>query len=103
MKYLSSLCLSGFLLAGHATATPTTEQENLSLLLAQLNQFESTLQRAEKQASIMPAPRFFFDYPQAYADIRAIRSGVGQYLTPSRAQPQPVLPLAGQYRRENVQ
>lgn len=83
-------------------AVPPTEQENLSLLLNQLNQFESTLQRAEKQASVAPGSRFFFDYPQAYADIQVIRTGIEQHLTPSRAQPQPVLPLAGQYRRENT-
>lgn len=103
MKRFSYLCLSGFLLAGHATATPTTERENLSLLLTQLNQVESTLRRAEEQASVAPDSRFFFDYSQAYADIRAIRTGIEQYLTPSRAQPQTVLPLAGQYRRESMQ
>ncbi len=103
VKRFLYLCLCGCLLAGHPITAPATERENLSLLLNQLNQFEFTLQRAEKQASVAPEQRFFFDYPQAYADIRAIRSGVGQYLTPSRAQPQPVLPLAGHYRRENAQ
>lgn len=103
MKHYSFLCLFCLLPTGHAAATPATERENLSLLLTQLNQSESTLRRAEKQASVAPDARFFFDYPQAYADIQAIRTGIGQYLTPSRAQPRPVLPLAGQYRRESVQ
>ncbi|EIZ8586830.1 conjugal transfer protein [Salmonella enterica subsp. enterica] len=103
MKLIPYLYLSAIVLVGSAQAAPSTEPATLSLLLAQFDTLESTLTRAENQASTAPDSRFFFDYPQVHADIRTIRAGIEQYLTPARAQPQPVLPLAGQYRRENAQ
>ncbi|HBT4924896.1 RAQPRD family integrative conjugative element protein [Klebsiella pneumoniae] len=99
---LRLLLFTGVLFSASASAIPLSEQASLALLLNQLEQMKSTLQRAEAQASVAPGSRFFFDYPQAYADIRVIHTEIEQYLTPARAQPQPVLPLAGQYRRENT-
>ncbi|EJX0634381.1 conjugal transfer protein [Salmonella enterica] len=92
----------GLTLTASVYAAPTSEQASLALLINQLNQMESTLQRAQSQASVTPDSRFFFDYPQAFEDIRAVRTGIEHYLTPSRAQPQPVLPLSGQYRTEGI-
>ncbi|EBX8629390.1 conjugal transfer protein [Salmonella enterica subsp. enterica] len=92
----------GLALTASVHATPTSEQASLALLLNQLNQMESTLNRAQAQASVTPDERFFFDYPQALADIRTVRAGIEHYLTPSRAQPHTVLPLSGQYRAEDV-
>lgn len=104
MKRLPFLPLFSILLTGPVQATPAPDEyASLSLLLTQLDMFDSTLKRAESQSSVSPDERFFFDYPQAHADISAVRAGIEQYLTPSRAQPQPVLPLTGQYRRENAQ
>ena len=102
MKFLSCCLLSGLLLAGPAMAVPASERENLALLISQLNQLNATLKRAEQQASLSPHARFFFDYRQASSDIHVMRTGVERYLTPSRAQPRMVLPLAGDYRRESV-
>ncbi|EDW2262059.1 conjugal transfer protein [Salmonella enterica subsp. enterica] len=103
VKLIPYLYLSGIVLAGNALAAPASEPATLSLLLTQLDMLDATLKRAQSQSSVAPDDRFFFDYPQAHADIHAIRSGIEQYLTPSRAQPQPILPLVGQYRRESVQ
>lgn len=103
MKLIPYLYLSGIVLAGNALAAPASEPATLSLMLTQLDMLDSTLKRAQSQSSVAPDGRFFFDYPQAHADIRAMRAGIEQYLAPSRAQPQQVLPLAGQYLRENVQ
>ena len=103
MNRLPFLVLPALLLAGPVLAAPAGEQENLALMLSQLNQLTATLQRAQAQTPLSPEARFFFDYPQAYADIRTMREGVECYLTPSRAQPQTVLPLAGDYRREAAQ
>lgn len=100
MKRFPLLCFSTVMLAGPLQAAPTSEQASLALLLNQLNQIESTLHRAQAQTSVAPDERFFFDYPQAYADIQAVRAGIEYYLTPSRAQPHTVLPLSGQYRTE---
>ncbi|WMY72485.1 RAQPRD family integrative conjugative element protein [Buttiauxella selenatireducens] len=102
MKISPYLLLPGLLLAGAAMATPATEQESLALLLRQFDQLNATLQRAQRQASLTAGSRFFFDYPQAHADIRAMRTGVEHYLSPSRAQPRTVLPLMGLYRQEQA-
>lgn len=96
------LLLPGLLLTAPAMAIPATEQENLALLLSQFDQLNATLQRAQRQSSFTPATRFFFDYPQAYADMRAMRTGVEHYLTPSRSQPRTVLPLMGRYRQDQT-
>lgn len=103
MNHLPCLLFSALMLARPALAASAGEQENLTLLLSQLSQMNATLQRAEAQASMSPEARFFFDYPQACADLRTMREGVERYLAPSRAQPQTVLPLAGDYRREASQ
>ncbi|EAS1759887.1 conjugal transfer protein [Salmonella enterica] len=87
-------------LAFSVHATPSSEQENLALAIKQLNQLESTLQRAQAQSALSDAGRFYFDYPQIYSDISAIREGVAHYLSPSRAQPRGVSTFSGLYRRE---
>ncbi|EBZ5771685.1 hypothetical protein EC412_05285 [Salmonella enterica subsp. enterica serovar Redlands] len=97
---LPLIFLSATLLATAAQAAPASEESNLALLLTQLNILESTLRRAEAQASVAPETRFFFDYPQAYADIRAMREGISQYLTPVRAQPRAVATFPARYRTE---
>lgn len=81
-------------------AAPASEHENLALVMKQLNQLESTLQRAQEQARLSDAGRFYFDYPQIHADISAMRDGVTHYLSPSRAQPRDVSTFTGLYRRE---
>lgn len=83
-----------------AHAAPTSEQANLALLARQLNQMESTLQRAEAEASLAPDGRYRFDYSQAFADIHTIRRGIHDYLSPARTQPRNVTALSGLYRRE---
>ncbi|MFP1824536.1 integrative conjugative element protein, RAQPRD family [Lonsdalea quercina] len=100
MTFLTRLCLSATMLAGPVYAIPTTEQASLALMLTQLDHIEATLQRAQAQASLAPAERFFFDYPQACADIKAIRTGIQHYLVPARAQPRTIVPLSGRYRLE---
>ncbi|HAT6803627.1 TPA: conjugal transfer protein [Citrobacter freundii] len=99
-SFLLSLFI-GLTFTASVHAAPTSEQATLALLINQLDQLEATLLRAEKQASVAPGERFFFDYSQARADIRAIRTGTEHFMTPSRAQPHAVLPLSGVYRKED--
>ncbi|MCX8967302.1 conjugal transfer protein [Erwinia psidii] len=98
---LRLLLFTGVMFPLLAHSTPSSERETLALLVNQLNQMEFTLQRAQAQASVAPDERFFFDYPQAYADIQTLRNGIEHYLTPVRAQPHAVLPLSGKYRTED--
>lgn len=92
--------LTGMVLACTAHAAPTSEQASLALLTQQLNQMESTLQRAEAQSRLAPDTRYRFDYSQAFADIHTIRRGIHDYLSPARTQPRNVNALSGLYRRE---
>lgn len=92
--------LTCMVLACTAHAAPASEQASLALLTQQLNQMESTLQRAEAQARLAPDTRYRFDYPQAFADIHSIRRGIHDYLSPVRTQPRNVNALSGLYRRE---
>ena len=87
-------------LACSAHAAPTSEQASLALVLTQLDQMQSTLQRAQAQADEAPTARFFFDYSQASVDIQVMRNGINNYLTPTRAQPRNMAGLSGLYRRE---
>lgn len=100
MKFIALLC--GAAMAFAANAAPTSEQTSLSLLIRQLDQIENTLQRAQEQARQNTSDRFYFDYPQADADIKTIRAGINHYLSPSRAQPRDVTQLSGLYRREDA-
>jgi RAQPRD family integrative conjugative element protein len=81
-------------------AAPTSEQASLALLLTQLDQMQSTLARAEAQADGSPSARFYFDYTQASADLRTMRTGIHRYLSPLRAQPRNVTAMSGLYRKE---
>ncbi len=94
MKPFSSLLLFSGLLTGQAMATPASELESLALLRSQFNQLQTTLSRAEAQARVSADSRFFFDYPRVFADLRTMREGVERYISPSRAQPQPVQRLS---------
>lgn len=92
--------LTSMVLACTAHAAPTSERASLALLTQQLNQMESTLQRAEAQSHLAPDARYRFDYSQAFADIHTIRHGIHDYLSPARTQPRNVNALSGLYRRE---
>lgn len=80
-----------------------SEKDELALVMRQLDQLQASLDRAQTlSAQASGDGRFYFDYPRATGDIRAMKQGISQYLDPSRAQPR--LPegdaVSGQYRRE---
>ncbi|EAQ3014223.1 integrative conjugative element protein, RAQPRD family [Salmonella enterica] len=88
-------------------AVPTafaSEKDELALVMRQLDQLQASLDRAQTlSAQASGDARFYFDYPRATGDIRAMKQGISQYLDPPRAQPR--LPegdaVSGQYRREH--
>ena len=85
-----------------ALATPFTEREELTLTLSQLSQIEASLHRAQQSARTGINERYYFDYPRIHSDITTLRSGIENYLTPTRAQPRDTATLAGQYREEKT-
>lgn len=76
-----------------------SEKDELALILIQLSQIESTLDRAQSVASDSRHERYFFDYKRAREDIATIRRGINNYLEPSRAQPS-TENIIGRYKGE---
>lgn len=102
MKALYSLLSIIVLLFGITTAfaASLTEREELTLSLNQLTQIEASLHRAQQSARTGINERYYFDYPRIHSDITTLRSGIENYLTPTRAQPRDTATLVGQYREE---
>lgn len=80
------------------------EKDELALVLKQLDQVQAVLERARVVAVQEGRDsRFFFDYRRAAQDVMTMRQGISRYLEPSRAQPQSVSTVTGQYRQERIQ
>lgn len=96
------LLIVSLLITSSALAAPLTEREELILSLNQLTQIEASLHRAQQSAKTGINERYYFNYPRIHSDITTLRSGIGHYLTPARAQPRDTATLIGQYREEKT-
>lgn len=86
--------------AAHAWACDSdAEREQLAAVIRQLTITEHlAVQTAARAAPV--GTRYHFDYARLQQDLQHIRQGIEHYLTPSRAQPKDLQPLAGDYTRE---
>ncbi|MBG6487892.1 hypothetical protein I5I57_11490 [Pseudomonas aeruginosa] len=91
---LLGLCLAGP--AGADAATP--EHARLAAALRQLDSIERLVAQQAAQPPDERA-RYHFDYGRLTADLERVRSGIRDYLTPSRAQPRDPAELLGDYRQ----
>ncbi|AXL70969.1 RAQPRD family integrative conjugative element protein [Pseudomonas aeruginosa] len=91
--------LLGLCLAGHAGADDATPEH--ARLAAALRQLDSIERLVAQQAAQPPdeRARYHFDYGRLTADLERVRSGIRDYLTPSRAQPRDPAELLGDYRQ----
>lgn len=80
-------------------ADSMTEEARLASLLRQLDTIERLAQQSAEQPSTQ-GNRYHFDYARLHTDITRIRTGIQDYLSPTRAQPRDPQALNGQYRRE---
>jgi RAQPRD family integrative conjugative element protein len=92
------LLLSLAIVDGSSYAASGHEQDQLSLVQQQLDIIERLATQAEAASTAEPDDRYRFDYPRLTQDIRRIRQGVQDYLSPSRAQPRDPGELVGDYR-----
>ncbi len=91
---LLSASLCGKVLADDATP----EHARLEAVLRQLDTIERLI--AEETARSHPEQsRYYFDYTRLNTDLERMRSGIRDYLTPSRAQPRDPTILLGDYRQ----
>ncbi|AXF77501.1 conjugal transfer protein [Erwinia tracheiphila] len=83
---LRAVCLAGCLFS--SLPLYAGEKDELALLMKQLDQLQSSLERA-RVVSVQNGHdgRFYFDYLRATKDISTMRRGIAFYLEPSRAQP----------------
>ena len=80
----------------HATDT-ASESARLTLIQRQLDTIDR-LADASEALPVTDGNRYHFDYARLHADIARMRRGIGDYLTPPRAQPRDPSALTGDYR-----
>ncbi|UZD97662.1 RAQPRD family integrative conjugative element protein [Pseudomonas corrugata] len=78
------------------------EEDQFSLIQQQLDIIELLATQAETASTAKPNKRYRFDYLRLTQDIRRIRQGVQNYLSPSRAQPQDPGELIGDYQLDTL-
>lgn len=85
------------LLLGPATASDDAlERERLVAAVRQLNLLDDLVDAAT--AEEIKSSRYHFDYARLRADLRRVRDGIEDYLTPKRAQPRDLSQIADTYR-----
>ncbi|MDD1997097.1 RAQPRD family integrative conjugative element protein [Pseudomonas sp. BO3-4] len=83
-----------------AVAQDAPERSDLGLVQRQLKAIELLADRASSGSVDSAGARFRFDYSRFAADLKLMRQGIQQYLSPSRAQPADLVELTGNYRAE---
>ena len=84
-----------------ALADAAPERERLAGIVRQLDLIDRLAEGAAYAAS--RTERYHFDYLRLREDIERVRAGVRDYLSPPRAQPRDLAPLAGEYRSPGPQ
>lgn len=92
------LLLSLAVVDGISYAASAHEQDQLSLVQQQLDVIERLVTQAAATSAAEHDERYRFDYTRLTQDIRRIRQGVQDYLSPSRAQPRDPSEVIGDYR-----
>lgn len=75
------------------------ESVQLAVIVRQLDTLEQLIRQRE-QLPIDTGSRYHFDYLRLRADLQRVRTGIGDYLVPQRAQPRDPVELSADYRRE---
>lgn len=83
-----------------AGAQDSPERSDLSLMQRQITAIELLTDRASSSSVDAAGARYRFDYSRLAADLKRMRQGIHNYLSPSRAQPADVVELDGDYRAE---
>jgi RAQPRD family integrative conjugative element protein len=93
------VCVLSLAVAGSspAFADEALEHERLAALVRQLDLIDPLAEGAARAASPERA-RYRFDYHRLREDLKRVRAGVQDYLTPLRAQPRDPSPLIGHYK-----
>ncbi|HAA0911117.1 TPA_asm: raqprd family integrative conjugative element protein [Salmonella enterica] len=102
-RYTLAWSLLAMLLAAGQPATASDdaiEREQLTALVRQIDLIDRLAERAVHTAPQARA-RYHFDHARLRKDLRRVRAGIQDYLTPPRAQPRDPVELAGDYRQSS--
>ena len=78
-----------------------SEHAQLAMMIRQLDMLERIATESQT-LSQNQISRYHFDYPRLHTDMRRIRTGIRDYLTPQRAQPRDPVGISGQYITERI-
>ncbi len=96
--FLAILFVCAFFVNQAFANDETPERTRLAATLRQLD----TIERLITEEAVQPHhefSRYYFDYTRLAADLDRIRTGIHDYLSPSRAQPRDPAVLFGDYRQ----
>ncbi|WP_431819425.1 RAQPRD family integrative conjugative element protein [Burkholderia sp. F1] len=102
------LWLPALALASLSPLANAGEAELRAELAVMARQLEGLERQAERGAALATAnyvpndSRYHFDFMRLRDDVRRIRGGVEDYLTPVRAQPRDPIELHGDYRQDTT-
>ncbi|MDY4281334.1 MAG: RAQPRD family integrative conjugative element protein [[Pasteurella] mairii] len=99
MNTLGKIVLFAVSLSMMTFSVQALEKEQLAQAIKQLEAAQLSLKRAQASTRISEKNREYFDYQAARRDINAIKSGINQYINPSRAIPRD--PNASRRLQEN--
>ncbi|WP_409315172.1 RAQPRD family integrative conjugative element protein [Pseudomonas putida] len=83
-----------------AAAQDGPERSDLGLAQRQITAIEQLVNRASSSSGDAIGARYRFDYPRFAADLKRVRQGIHNYLSPSRAQPADMVGLSSDYRAD---
>ncbi|WP_313024490.1 integrative conjugative element protein, RAQPRD family [Pseudomonas lopnurensis] len=89
---LALLCLC-------VSAPASADTQEHARLAAALRQLDAIEHLVAEQPSADEHARYHFDYSRLRADLERVRTGIRDYLSPSRAQPRDSAQLLGDYRQ----
>ncbi|MGK8436766.1 RAQPRD family integrative conjugative element protein [Ectopseudomonas hydrolytica] len=91
---LTMLCLC-------VSAPAIADTQEHARLAAALRQLDAIKRLVAEQPGVDEHTRYHFDYSRLRADLERVRSGIRDYLSPSRAQPRDSAHLLGDYRQNH--
>ncbi|EMM9104655.1 hypothetical protein C206_08889 [Pseudomonas putida TRO1] len=100
MKTTSSTLLLVCLVSLGTAAQDAPERSDLDLAQRQITSIQLLADRASSSSVDAAGARYRFDYSRLAADLKRMRRGIHEYLSPSRAQPTDLVELTGDYRAE---
>ncbi|KSQ24955.1 hypothetical protein FA454_14360 [Pseudomonas aeruginosa] len=100
-QHAPSLLPALTLLCWCVSAPASADTQEHTHLAAALRQLDAIERLVDHQPGVDEPARYHFDYSRLRADLERVRTGIRDYLSPSRAQPRDSAQLLGDYRQSD--